>query len=123
MTGREYGLIEEYKMEDAEIAIVVLNSTAGTAKYTVDRLREQGVKAGLIKPRVFRPFPYAEIAEALRNVKAVAILDKCDSTNGAGGPLYTEVTSALYGAGITSVKAVNYVYGVGGRDVRTEIYN
>ena len=120
MTGRQYGLIEEYKMEDAEIAIVVLNSTAGTAKYTVDRLREQGVKAGLIKPRVFRPFPYAEIAEALKNVKAVAILDKCDSTNGAGGPLYTEVTSALYGAGITSVKAVNYVYGVGGRDVRTD---
>lgn len=120
MTGREYGLIEEYKMEDAEIAIVVLNSTAGTAKYTIDRLREQGVKAGLIKPRVFRPFPYAEIAEALKNVKAVAILDKCDSTNGAGGPLYTEVTSALYGAGITSVKAVNYVYGVGGRDVRTD---
>lgn len=120
MTGREYGLIEEYKMEDAEIAIVVLNSTAGTAKYTIDRLREQGIKAGLIKPRVFRPFPYAEIAEALKNVKAVAILDKCDSTNGAGGPLYTEVTSALYGAGITSVKAVNYVYGVGGRDVRTD---
>ena len=120
MTGREYGLIEEYKMEDAEIAIVVLNSTAGTAKYTIDRLRGQGVKAGLIKPRVFRPFPYAEIAGALKNVKAVAILDKCDSTNGAGGPLYTEVTSALYGAGITSVKAVNYVYGVGGRDVRTD---
>ena len=120
LTGRKYSFFEEYKMEDAEIAIVVLNSTAGTAKYTIDRLREQGVKAGLIKPRVFRPFPYAEIAEALRNVKAVAILDKCDSTNGAGGPLYTEVTSALYGAGITSVKAVNYVYGVGGRDVRTD---
>lgn len=127
MTGRQYGLIEEYKMEDAELAIVVLNSTAGTAKYTVDRLREQGVKVGLIKPRVFRPFPYEEIANALRNVKAVAILDKCDSTNGAGGPLYTEVTSALYGAGITSVKAVNYVYGVGGRDVKTDdierVYN
>ncbi len=120
LTGRQYGLIEEYKMEDAEMAIVVLNSTAGTAKYTVDRLREQGIKAGLIKPRVFRPFPYAEIAEALKNVKAVAILDKCDSTNGAGGPLYTEVTSALYGAGITSVKAVNYVYGIGGRDVKTD---
>ena len=120
MTGRKYGLIEEYKMEDAELAIVVLNSTAGTAKYTVDRLREQGMKVGFIKPRVFRPFPYEEIANALRNVKAVAILDKCDSTNGAGGPLYTEVTSALYGAGITSVKAVNYVYGVGGRDVKTD---
>ncbi len=127
LTGREYGLIEEYKMEDAELAIVVLNSTAGTAKATVNELREKGMKVGLIKPRVFRPFPYEEIAEALKNVKAVAILDKCDSTNGAGGPLYTEVTSALYGAGITSVKAVNYVYGIGGRDVKTDdiekVYN
>ncbi len=120
MTGRKYGLIEEYKMEDAELAIVVLNSTAGTAKYTVDILREKGLKVGLIKPRVFRPFPYEAISTALKNVKAVAVLDKCDSTNGAGGPLYTEVTSALYGAGITSVKAVNYVYGIGGRDVKSE---
>lgn len=127
MTGRKYGLIEEYKMEDAELAIVVLNSTAGTAKYTVDRLREKGLKVGLVKPRVFRPFPYETIANSLKNVKAVAILDKCDSTNGAGGPLYTEVTSALYGAGITNVKAVNYVYGIGGRDVKSEdierVYN
>lgn len=119
LTGRKYGLFEEYKMEDAEIAIVVLNSTAGTAKYTIDRLREKGIKAGLVKPRVFRPFPVTEIAEALKNVKAVAILDKCDSTNGAAGPLYTEVTSALYTNGITDVKAVAYTYGIGGRDVKS----
>lgn len=118
MTGRRYGLFEEYKMEDAETAIVVLNSTAGTAKFVVDELRKKGKKVGLIKPRVFRPFPVCEIANALKNVKAVAILDKCDSTNGAGGPLYTEVTSALYTEGITSVKSVGYVFGIGGRDVK-----
>ena len=69
MTGRKYGLFEEYKMEDAEVAIVVLNSTAGTAKHTIDELREKGVKAGLIKPRVFRPFPVTEIAQALKMLK------------------------------------------------------
>ena len=119
MTGRKYGLFEEYKMEDAETAIVVLNSTAGTAKFVVDELRAQGKKVGLIKPRVFRPFPVTEIANALKHVKAVAIMDKCDSTNGAGGPLYTEVTSALYTEGITDVKSVGYIYGIGGRDVKS----
>jgi len=119
ITGRKYNLFEEYMMDDAETAIVVLNSTAGTAKYVIDELRAKGQKVGLIKPRVFRPFPYDEIANALKDVKAVAILDKCDSTNGAGGPLYTEVTSALYAIG-ANVKAVNYVYGIGGRDVRAD---
>ena len=119
LTGRKYGLFEEYKMDDADIAIVVLNSTAGTAKYTIDKLREKGIKAGLVKPRVFRPFPVTEIASALKNVKAVAILDKCDSTNGAAGPLYTEVTSALYTEGVSNVKTVAYTYGIGGRDVKS----
>lgn len=127
MTGRKYSLFEEYMMDDAELAIVLLNSTAGTAKHVVNDLRSKGMKVGLIKPRVFRPFPYDEITKVLKNVKAVAMLDKCDSTNGAGGPLYTEITSALYGAGITNVKAVNYVYGIGGRDVKSndieKVYN
>lgn len=119
LTGRKYGLFEEYKMEDAEVAMVVLNSTAGTAKFVVDGLRAKGVKAGLIKIRVFRPFPVDEIAVALKNVKAVAVMDKADSFNAAGGPVFTEVTSALYkNAG--SVKAINYIYGLGGRDVRAE---
>lgn len=127
MTGRKYGLFEEYKMEDADMAIVVLNSTAGTAKYTIDRLREKGMKVGLIKPRVFRPFPVYEIAEALKNVKAVAVMDKADSLNGAGGPLFEDVTSAMFIAGVTSPKVVNYIYGIGGRDVKTtdieKVYN
>ncbi|MDR0930477.1 MAG: pyruvate ferredoxin oxidoreductase [Clostridiales bacterium] len=118
MTGRKYGLFEEYKMEDAEVAIVVLNSTAGTAKFVVDGLRERGVKAGLIKIRVYRPFPVEEIAAALSKVKAVAILDKADSFNAAGGPVFTDVTSAMYGRA-DGVKAISYIYGLGGRDVKS----
>ncbi len=119
LTGRKYGLFEEFMMDDAEVAIVILNSTAGTAKQAIRQLREKGIKAGLIKIRVFRPFPFEEIAKALSNVKAVAIMDKSDGFNAAGGPLYTEVTSALYGR-VDGVKAINYIYGLGGRDVSTD---
>jgi len=119
LTGRKYGLFEEYMMEDAEYAIVVLNSTAGTAKEAVKQLRAQGIKAGLVKIRVFRPFPVEEIAKALSGLKAVAVLDKCDGFNAAGGPLFTEVTSAMYGRA-DGIKAINYIYGLGGRDVRVE---
>ena len=118
MTGRKYGLFEEYQLEDAEIAIVCMNSTAGTTKAVVDKLRENGVKAGLLKIRVFRPFPVEEVAKALKNVKAIAILDKADSLNGAGGALYEDVTSAMYTENV-HVPAVNYIYGIGGRDTTT----
>ena len=118
MTGRKYGLFEEYKMDDAEMAVVVINSTAGTAKFVVDQLREQGGKAGLVKIRVYRPFPAEELAEALKGCKAIAVLDKADSFNAAGGPLFTDVTSALYGRA-EGIKVINYIYGLGGRDVKT----
>ena len=114
-TGRKYEFFEKYKLDDAEIAIVCMNSTAGTTKAVVDKLREQGVKAGLLKLRMFRPFPAEEIAEALAHLKAVAILDKADSLNGAGGALFEDVTSAMY-VNKKSVPMVNYVYGIGGRD-------
>ena len=126
MTGRKYGLFEEYKMEDAEVAIVCMNSTAGTTKAVVNKLREQGKKVGLLKLRVFRPFPVDEISEALSNLKAVAILDKADSLNAAGGALFQDVTSAMY-VNKKQVAAVNYVYGIGGRDTRADeiekVYN
>ena len=115
MTGRRYSFFEEYKLEDAEIAIVCMNSTAGTTKYVVDSLREKGIKAGLLKLRVFRPFPTEEIAKALSHLKAVAVLDKADSINGAGGALYTDVTSSMY-VNKKQVPMVNYIYGIGGRD-------
>ena len=126
MTGRKYGLFEEYKMEDAEVAIVCMNSTAGTTKAVVNELREKGQKVGLLKLRVFRPFPVDEIAEALSHLKAVAILDKADSLNAAGGALFEDVTSAMY-VNNKHVPAVNYVYGIGGRDTRADeikkVYN
>ena len=126
MTGRKYGLFEEYKLDDAEIAIVCMNSTAGTTKYVVDKLREQGIKAGLLKVRVYRPFPVDEIADALSHLKAVAILDKADSLNAAGGALFEDVTSAMY-VNEKHVPAVNYVYGIGGRDTKADdiegVYN
>ena len=114
-TGRHYDFFEEYKLDDAEYAIVCMNSTAGTTKAVVDRLREQGIKAGLLKVRMFRPFPVDEIATALEHLKAVAILDKADSLNGAGGALFEDVTSAMY-VNEKHVPMVNYVYGIGGRD-------
>ncbi len=115
MTGRKYGLFEEYKLDDAEYVIVCMNSTAGTVKQTVNELREKGIKAGLLKVRVFRPFPGEEIAQALSKAKVVAILDKADSLNGQGGALYEDVVSGMYNEKL-SIPAVNYVYGIGGRD-------
>ncbi|MBR2744824.1 MAG: pyruvate ferredoxin oxidoreductase [Clostridia bacterium] len=121
LTGRKYNFFEEYKMDDAEYVVVCMNSTAGTAKYTVDELRAKGVKAGLLKVRMFRPFPAEEIAEALSksSIKSVAVLDKSDSLNAAGGALYEDITSAMY-VNKKSVPVVSYVYGIGGRDTTSD---
>ena len=119
LTGRKYGLFEEYKTQDADMILVCMNSTAGTTKVVVDELRERGIKAGLLKIRVYRPFPVEEVAKALSNAKAIAILDKADSLNGAGGALFQDVTSAMYVNNI-HVPAVNYIYGIGGRDTTTK---
>ena len=119
MTGRSYSLFEEYKLDDAEVAIVCMNSTAGTTKYVVDSLREKGIKAGLLKIRVYRPFPSEEVAKALAHVKAVAVLDKSDSLNAAGGALFEDVVSSLY-VNKVSIPVVNYVYGIGGRDTKAD---
>lgn len=120
MTGRSYGLIEKYEMDDAECAIVIIGSSAGTAKEAVKQLRATGKKVGLIKVRSFRPFPAEDIAEALRNVKAFAVMDKSDSFNGHCGPMGAEVAMALTAGGVTAPKGINYIYGLGGRDVRVE---
>jgi pyruvate ferredoxin oxidoreductase alpha subunit len=117
--GRSYGLFEKYRMEDAEVALVAMGSTAGTAKVTVDALREKGVKAGLIKPRVFRPFPKEELADALKGVKAIAVMDRSDSMNAQEGPLCLEIKAALYDKGISKT-VLNYVYGLGGREIRLD---
>jgi pyruvate ferredoxin oxidoreductase alpha subunit len=117
--GREYGLMECVDLEDAEIAVVALGSTAGMCKDVVADLREKGVKAGLLKLRVYRPFPAEEIAAALKNCKAVAVFDRAASYGAACGPLYAEITSALYTNGL-SVPCTNVIYGLGGREIRPE---
>ena len=121
-TGRHYDLFEEYKLDDAEIAVVCMNSTAGTTKAVVDKLREQGIKAGLLKIRVYRPFPGEEVAKALSHLKAIAVLDKSDSLNTIGGALFEDVVSSMYVAK-QNVPVVNYVYGIGGRDTTEKEIN
>jgi pyruvate ferredoxin oxidoreductase alpha subunit len=112
--GRKYGLFEAYRLEDAEIVIVALNSAAGTIKDEVDRYRSKGVKAGLLKPRLFRPFPYELIGTALKDARAVCVMDRADSYGGFG-PLYMEIASALYPH--RGPVLFNKVYGLGGRDL------
>ena len=119
MSGRQYGLFEEYRLEDAEYAIIIIGSAAGTAKDAIDRLREEGRKVGLLKIRFFRPFPGEEIAKALAKVKVIGIMDRAESFSTHGGPLGSETLAALHRAGNTA-KTVEYMYGLGGRDIKVE---
>ena len=116
LSGREYSLIEEYRMDDAERAITLMGSSVGTAKDVVDDLRDEGEKVGLIKIRVYRPFPYDAIHEALKKVKAAAVLDRAISFGTYGGPVYTDVRATLDGNGV-NLPVMNYIYGLGGRDI------
>lgn len=118
LTGRTYSFFEEYRLDDAETAIICMNSTAGTTKHVVDELREKGQKVGLLKLRMFRPFPGDEIASALSHLKAIAVLDKADSLNASGGALFEDITSSMY-VNKVHLNAVNYIYGIGGRDTKT----
>ena len=117
VSGRKYGngLIEAYRLEDADVATVCLGSTAGTMKAVVDDLREEGVKAGLLRLRAFRPLPVKEILNALEKVKAVAVMDKSMSFGGDGGAVFHEIRHALYDAKAAPY-VVDYIYGLGGRD-------
>ena len=123
ISGRKYGLFEAYKTEDADYVMLIMGSAAGTAKQAVDDLRVQGKKVGVLKLRVFRPFPAKEIAEALRNCKAVAVMDRCESYNGNGAALGSEVSAALFRNKVM-ISAVNYIYGLAGRDFTvTDVYH
>ncbi len=122
ISGRKYDFIEEYQTKDAEFIIVVMGSTAGTAKVGADNLRKIGIKAGILKIRLFRPFPEKEIATALKGAKGVAVLDRSISY-GTFGPLFIEVRSALFNLS-KKPKMQNYIYGLGGRDIdENEIRN
>ena len=119
ISGRKYGFFEEYRLEDADYAIVAIGSACGTTKDAIDELRAKGIKAGLLKVRVFRPFPGAEMAEALKNCKAIAIMDRCESYSANGGPLAAELSAALFKAKSTA-EVLKIVYGLNGRDFTVE---
>ena len=118
LSGRPQPILDLFGMDDAEYAIVVLSSTAGTTRVVARELRAKGLKVGLVKPRVFRPFPARQIVEAIRGCKAVAVLDRAISfgANQGAGPLFTDIAAALYTEGVYEVKLVNYIFGLGGRD-------
>ena len=115
LSGRRYNMWEEYKMDDADMVMVVLGSSAGTAKDVIDEYREKGVKVGLLKLRLFRPFPAEQLVKALEGRKAVAVLDRSASFGGSGGPVFTEIRSAMYESKNQS-PIHNWIYGLGGRD-------
>jgi pyruvate ferredoxin oxidoreductase alpha subunit len=117
--GHAYGLFDTYGMDDADVAIVVLASTAGTARYSMNALRAKGIRAGIVKPRVFRPFPARELVDALRNCKAVAVMDRSVSFGqmGNGGPLWAELLAAAQLHRL-HIPIVEYVYGLGGREIK-----
>jgi pyruvate ferredoxin oxidoreductase alpha subunit len=116
LSGRTYGMIEAYMTDDADYIVVALGSTCGTAKVVVDEMRTEGKRVGLLKIRSFRPFPHAEIIAALASAKAVAVLDRSVSFGAPGGPVHKEILAALSGTGHTT-SIVNYLYGLGGRDI------
>jgi len=118
-SGRPYGLFEKYKLDDADVAIIAMGSTAGTSKVKIDELRDKGLKVGLLKPRVFRPFPKEELADALKGLKAIAVMDRSDSMNAQEGPLCVEIKAALYDKGINK-PILNYIYGLGGREIKLD---
>jgi pyruvate ferredoxin oxidoreductase alpha subunit len=120
LSGRPFDVIEGWGMEDAEYVIIALGSTAGNARHVAREMRAEGIKAGVLKIRVFRPFPFAEVADAIRNAKAVAVLDRSESFGAEGGPVFLEVRSALYDLEVRPA-IVNYVYGLGGADVKLEL--
>jgi len=119
LSGRKYGLFDEYFTQDAEYIMVCLGSASGTAKAAVDEMRAAGEKVGLLKIRVFRPLPAEQLVEALSHAKGIAVMDRSDGMNSIGGPVYSEIRAVLYGR--SSAQISNYIYGLGGRDIDIEM--
>jgi pyruvate ferredoxin oxidoreductase alpha subunit len=121
-SGRIYGngLVEAYKLDDAEIATVCIGSTAGTVKTRVDELRKNGIKAGVLRIRAFRPLPVQDIVSNLSGKKVIAVMDRACSFGGDGGPLFHEVRHAMYDTP-NKPQILNYIYGLGGRDTSPQL--
>lgn len=120
LTGRDYPILDLYQMEDAEVAVFLLNSSAEIIKDVVDQLRAMGIKAGSISPNIIRPFPAKEIAEALRHVKAVTVGDRADSYGGHGGNMVNEIKAAFVTHGVQDTLVISRIYGLGGKDFYAE---
>ncbi len=120
LSGRRYDLVDSYRMEDAEVALLLVNSAAETAKDAADRLREQGIRAGVLSPNVLRPFPATILRDALRGVRALVIGERADSYGSGGGPVSHEVKSALKDDPENATRCLTRIYGLGGRDFYTE---
>jgi len=119
LSGRSYGLVEKFNMETSDLVIMAAGSAAGTIKATIEELKEEGINVGLLKIRTFRPFPQQEVQEALREAAAVAVMDRSASFGAIGGPIFLEVRSALYEEN-KRCPVVNYIYGLGGREVNVD---
>ncbi|MFX0096254.1 MAG: pyruvate ferredoxin oxidoreductase [Candidatus Hodarchaeota archaeon] len=120
ISGRTYGMIEQQGLEDADVAILSLGSTAGTTRYVAKSMQDEGAKVGSLKLRVFRPFPYEKLSEALEGIKVVAVLDRSSVPGGYGGPVFNELRAIFYEKEEKPI-VVNYIYGLGGRDVPQEL--
>lgn len=120
LTGRDYPILDLYCMEDAEVAVFLMNSASEIIKDVVDQLRAQGIKAGSIAPNLIRPFPQKAIAEALKNVKAVTVGDRADSYGGHGGNMVNEIKAALFTLGNHDTMVISRIYGLGGKDFYNE---
>ena len=116
LSGRRLGALEEYRLDDADRVVVALGSTAGTVKDTIDELRDEGQRVGLLRICSFRPFPAVELTAALAGVETVIVLDRADSPGGTP-PLHAEVAAALYGS---DCALRGHVYGLGGRELHPE---
>jgi len=117
--GRRYQPVESYRMEDAEVALLIMGSLAETAMTAVDKMREAGKKVGLLRFRLWRPFPLRDFLKAVKGVKLLAVIDRAISIGATGGPVGTEVRSALYQV-TGRPRIVNFIAGLGGRDVTVE---
>ena len=115
--GRSYRMVETYRTEDADMILVGLGSMMGTVRTAIDDLRNNGLKIGMAKVKSFRPFPYQDLAKILQGAKVIGVLDR-DISPGSTGIVYQEVLAALQGEGAQSI--VDFVVGLGGRDVTME---
>lgn len=120
LTGRKYSMLDTYRMEDAEVAVFLMNSASEIIKDVVDDLRKQGIKAGSIAPNMIRPFPQKQIAEALKNVKAITVGDRADSYGAHGGNMVNEIKAALFTHGNHTTKVISRIYGLGGKEFYAE---